>query len=230
MSAQGLGVVNNESPHCPLYTLAFKVDILNYCVKLRRCGFLLSVWLKVTKTDLASRYISPDHHWEEFKNKGCINQTYPRYSRELSLQSYGQPVFFNLLPLNPLLFHPFTFHMCPSWPAELVNNQQPSVSIRFNQGSACISLFIRVHSSRQPALCVGTGGITTRLMLVCTYMPPLHTDSLRQHCSERWRRCWKGSGGMDEMGGGGGQKSKSGFRQFHLSPCLDCCKLCQTLD
>lgn len=40
--ARGLEA-NNKSPHCPLYALAFKVDTLNYCVKLGRCEFLLSV-------------------------------------------------------------------------------------------------------------------------------------------------------------------------------------------
>lgn len=91
VSPKGLWVVNNESPHCPLYALAFKVDTLNYCVKLRRYGFLLSVGLKVPITDLALHYMSLDHRWGEFKNEGCINQTDPWCSRELGLQSSGQP-------------------------------------------------------------------------------------------------------------------------------------------
>lgn len=70
-------MVNNESLHCSSYALAFKVDILNYCVKLRRCAFLLSVGLKVTITGLALHYMSLDHRLGEFKNEGYINQTDP---------------------------------------------------------------------------------------------------------------------------------------------------------
>lgn len=69
----------------------------------------------------------------------------------------------------------------------------------------------RIQSSRQQALCVSKGGgwrrrwrrrrcalgggIAVQPVLVCTYMPLLHTDSLRQHCSERWGRWWEGSWG-----------------------------------
>lgn len=34
---------------------------------------------------------------------------------------------------------------------------------------------------------------------------------------------------MDDIGGGGGETSKFGFKQFHLPPCLDCCTLCEML-
>lgn len=45
MSAQELGVLNNESPHGPLWALAFKVDILNYelCQTEKMCIFAFSV-------------------------------------------------------------------------------------------------------------------------------------------------------------------------------------------
>lgn len=75
-----------------------------------------------------------------------------------------------------------------------------------------IPLFIRIWSARQQARRVGIGGegITARPVLVCTYMPLLHTDSLRQHCSERWGRWWKGSGGWIKRVGGGGKGNRKG--------------------
>lgn len=56
-------------------------------------------------------------------------------------------------------------------------------------------------------------GTAAQPVLVCTYMPLLHTDSLRQHCGERRGRRREGSWGWIKgwNGGRGGRRPVSFF-------------------
>lgn len=132
-------------------------------------------------------------------------------------------VFFLTCSLSILsLFHPFTFHMCPSWPAELVNNQQPSVSITFNKGSAFIPLFISPQLTAAGAMRWHRGNHNGPHVSMHIHAFPPHrltATTLQRAIEEMLKSEW----GMDEMGRGGGQKRNiwiwivSPFSMFGLS-------------